>query len=76
MCNFNVLYELLTSEITLFISILKVHNLSILKTGVLGSIPFLIRFPFAIGFGFAGDFVFKKTLKTAAVRKGFSVFCK
>lgn len=62
---------------TNFLSIFEVHHLNIATTGLLGSIPYLIRFPIAITFGSFTDLVSKKKIiKPNVLRKGFSVFCK
>ncbi|XP_037031059.1 sialin-like, partial [Bradysia coprophila] len=42
-----------------------VHHFDIAATGVLSSIPYIARFIFAIGFGFLGDFMFKRKLMSA-----------
>lgn len=58
------------------LNLLQVHHFDIATTGVLSSVPYLARFFFAFGFGFIGDFLFKKKkISSAAVRKWFTIFC-
>lgn len=53
------------------------HSFSITSTGLLASVPYLTRVPFAIMFGFIGDVLVKrKTMSTNAIRKVFSICCK
>lgn len=64
-------------SVIIFLLQFKVHHFTIGKTGVLSSIPYLARVLCAIGFGFLGDFLFKKKILSAgAARKWFSIFCK
>lgn len=56
---------------------LKVYNFTIGETGVISSIPYLVKFLCAIGFRFVGDFLFnQKIMSAGAVRKWFSIFCE
>lgn len=55
----------------------KVHELDITTTGLLSSIPYLVRFLTGIFFGFVGDVLLKKKILTPnAIRKLFTIFCK
>jgi len=52
----------------------EVHSFSITSTGLWASLPYLIRLPVSILFGYIGDLlVRRKTMRTNAIRKWFSI---